>query len=572
VNITGLVQLAAFLAIMTALVKPVGGYLKRVFDGDGTFFDPLCVPLERLVYKLAGVNPKQEMTAVPYSAAFILFSLVGSVVLYAVVRLQALFPWYDKSVITTPITPDLAFNTAISFVTTSTWQAYAGENTMSYWTQMVGLAGQNFMAGSAGLAIGVAFIRGFSNGAPTKSLGNFWFDIVRAMLWLMLPASIVGGLFLIWQGVPMNFLPYTHATTLEGVTQIIAQGPVAALEFIENLGTNGGGFFNANGAHPFENPTPLTNFVEMLAIAVLPAALTNTFGRAAGNIRLGWVLYWVMAALFVSGYVLTVLPEQHGNPLVSSVVHAIDGHRQPNMEGKEVRFGAAASAFTAAVTSNCATGSTNSLHDSYVPISGMIPLVNMLLGEIVFGGLGTGLYSIIMVALIGCFVAGLMIGRTPEFLGRKLGASEMKLVILYSLASPLAILVPLAVAVMLPAGLAGLTTNSGPHGFTEIFYAYASCFANNGQSFGGLNSNLPFYNITTAFSMMLGRYALATPALALAGRFGSSHRRAFSLGTLPTDTFQFGALIAATAIVVVGLTFLPALVLGPVVDQLMMGR
>jgi len=568
-NIAALLQLLAFLVVVTLLVKPLGGYLRRVFAGEPTLLDSVVAPLERLIYRLTKVDPKQEMNALTYSIAFVLFSAVGGLILYAILRLQAHFPFFDKSVLTSPITPDLAFNTAISFITTSTWQAYSGENTMSYWSQMAGLGAQNFMAGAAGLAVGMAFIRGFSDGQPTRSLGNFWFDIVRATLWVLLPAAIAGGLFLVWQGVPMNFLPYTHATTMEGAAQVIAHGPVAAIEFIENLGTNGGGFFNANGAHPFENPTPLTNFVEMLAIAVLPAALTNTFGRSVGNIRLGWMLYGVMAVLFVTGYVLTVLPEQHGNPLVNANLNAALGQDLSNMEGKEVRFGAPASVLTASVTSNCATGSTNSLHDSYLPLAGMIPLINMLLGEIVFGGLGTGLYSLIMVAMVAIFVAGLMIGRTPEFIGRVVGAAEMKLVMLYSLASPIAVLLPLGAAVVLPAGLAGLTTNTGPHGFTEIFYAYASCFANNGQSFGGLNSNLPFYNVTTAIAMTFGRYALAIPALALAERFGRAERKGYRPGILPTDSLQFGTLVLFTALIVVGLGFFPALSLGPIVEHLL---
>ncbi|MDR3707909.1 MAG: potassium-transporting ATPase subunit KdpA [Capsulimonadaceae bacterium] len=567
-NVAGLFELLAFLTIVTLLVKPLGSYVHRVFSGERTLLDGILLPIERTIYRICRINSAYGMDALKYCKSFVLFSFSGCVLLYALLRLQSYFPWYDKNVLSSPTSPDLAFNTAVSFVTTSTWQAYAGESTMSYWSQIAGLEGQNFLAGAAGLAVGIAFIRGFSSGDRTRVLGNFWQDLVRATLWVLLPASIIGSLFLVWQGVPMNFLPYTHATTVEGMPQLIAQGPVAALEFIKNLGTNGGGFFNANGAHPFENPTPLTNFVEMLAIAALPASLTHVFGRVSGSIRLGWMLYGVMVFLFVSGYFLTAVPEQLGNPRITAALHALPSMASPNMEGKEVRFGAASSALTATVTSNCATGSTNSQHDSYLPLSGMIPLINMLLGEIVFGGLGTGIYSIMMIALIAVFVAGLMIGRTPEFLGRKIGAPEMKLVMLFALASPVAILLPVAAAVVLPAGLAGLTANTGPHGFTEIFYAYASCFANNGQSFAGLSSNLPFYNITTAFTMLFGRFALAIPALVLAEHFARA-RRSLSPAALPTDTFQFGALVTFTALIVVGLGFLPALAIGPILERLM---
>jgi K+-transporting ATPase ATPase A chain len=512
------------------------------------------------------------MGAKEYAGAFLLFSLVSTLLVYVILRTQMFFLWYDKSVLTTPITPDLAFNTAVSFMTTTTWQAYSGENTMSYWTQITAFVGQNFLAGAAGLAVGMAFIRGFAERQQRQFLGNYWFDLVRSLLWILLPASIVGSIFLVWQGVPMDFHHYTDALSLEGAHQTIAQGPVAALEFIENLGTNGGGFFAANGAHPFENPTPLTNFVEMLAIVVIPAALTNTFGRYVGSLRQGWTLFWMMTFLFAAGYILAVIPEQHGNHLMEGAGLITQGHHQiagGNMEGKEVRFGVASSVLTTVVTSNTATGSTNSMLDSYLPLSGMIPMVNMLLGEIVYGGLGTGLYSIVMVALIAVFVAGLMVGRTPEYLGRTIDADKMKLVILFTLASPAAILIPTAIAVVIPAGLAGLTTNTGAHGFSEILYAYASCFANNGQSFGGLNANLPFYNITTTIAMMVGRFGLAIPALFLAEKFAFSRRHPSSRGSMPTDSLQFGMLLVGVALIVVGLTYFPAIALGPIVEHSM---
>ena len=565
------IQFFLFVAVVLLLVRPVGSYLVRVFGDGSTLLDPVLVPLERRVYRLAGVDPAEDMSARAYTVAFLLFSLAGTVILYAVLRLQQFCPWYDKSVLTTPMTPDLAMNTAISFSTTSTWQAYGGESTMSYWTQIVGLAGQNFLAGASGMAIGIAFIRGLA-GRETRNLGNFWRDLVRSILWVLLPTSVVGSLILVWQGVPMNFLPYIHATTLEGQGQIIAQGPVAALEFIKNLGTNGGGFFNVNGAHPFENPTALTNFLEMLAIAVLPASLTYTFGVMVGNPRQGWMLLAVMTFLFVAGYIACVVPEQHGNRQFGAAVNASTaGQSGGNMEGKEVRFGIGGSVLTTVVASNGATGSTNSMLDSYMPLSGMIPIVNMLLGEIVYGGLGTGIYSIVIVALIALFVAGLMVGRTPEYLGKQIGASDMKLVMLYTLASPLAILLPTAAALTCSQGLAG-PSNTGPHGLSEILTAYTSSFANNGESFGGLNADTPFYNISTAFAMVAGRFFLAIPALALAGRFASKKQRTSTLGTLRTDSLQFAVLLTFTAIVVVGLGFFPALALGPIVEHLLMAH
>lgn len=565
-NIQNLLQYAAFLLVIFLLVKPLGGYMARVFGGGKTLLDPLLRPCERLVYRLTGVDPEAETDWKGYALSFVFFSLAGTVLLYALLRLQAFLPWYDKAALTTPMTPDLAMNTAVSFATTSTWQAYGGENTMSYFSQVVGLAGQNFLAGAAGLALGVAFIRGLAR-RDTDKIGSFWVDLTRATLWVLLPFSLLGSLLLVWQGVPMNFHHYTPATGLEGNAQTIAQGPVAALELIKDLGTNGGGFFNVNGAHPFENPTPLTNFLEMLAIAALPAALTHTFGRMVGRPRQGWVLFWVMAVMFVAGLAFCAAPEQAGNPAAVRSALTLGG----NMEGKEARFGIGASVLTAAVTSNGATGSTNSSHDSYMPLSGMVPLINMLLGEMVFGGLGTGLYSILMVALVGLFIAGLMVGRTPEYLGKQLGPREVKLITLYTIAAPFAVLLLSALALTTKAGLAG-PSSDGPHGFTEVFYAYTSCFANNGQTFAGLNGNTPFYNTTTAIAMMAGRFALAIPALALAGLFARQGRRPPTTGTLPTDTLQFASLIVGTAVIVVGLSFLPALALGPVVEHLLMKR
>lgn len=572
-SVWSLLQYVLFLLVVASLVKPVGGYLARVFNGEKTFLDPILRPLERLIYKFARVDPEQEMDWKGYAVSLICSGLAGTLLLYGILRLQYLLLWFFPSYHTTLLTPDLAMNTAVSFSTTTTWQAYGGESTMSYFSQMVGLAAQNFLAGASGLAVGVAFIRGLARD-ETKELGNFWVDLVRASLWVLLPLSIVGSLLLVWQGVPMNFHPYVKAATLEGGGQVIAQGPVAALEFIKNLGTNGGGFFNANGAHPYENPTPLTNFLEMLAIIVVPAALTNTFGRMIKRPRHGWLLLWVMAFLFTTGLLLTGLAEQSGNPLTAraSNISMEANAAQPggNMEGKEVRFGIGQSVLTAVTTSNTSTGSYNSMHDSYTPLGGLIPLANMLLGEIVFGGLGGGIYGIIMIALVGLFLAGIMIGRSPEYLGKRIGTSEIKLITLYTLVGPVVLMALTAIAVVTKTGLAGLTVNGGPHGFTEIFYAYASSFTNNGQNFAGLNANAPFYNVTTAIAMMVGRLGLAIPALALAGLFAGQRCRPITLGTLPTDTFSFGVLLVGTAIIVGALSYFAALALGPIVEHFTM--
>jgi K+-transporting ATPase ATPase A chain len=571
-SLANVVQYAVFLGVVLLLVKPVGGYLLRVFTGQHTFLDPVCRPLERVIYRLGGIDAEQQMNGKQYAIAFVLFGLVGTVLLYLLLRVQMALPGVvNRPYLTTPMTPDLAFNTAVSFSTTTTWQAYAGESTMSYVSQIVGLTAQNFLAGAAGLAVGIAFIRGFA-AQRTQHLGNFWVDLVRGMLYVMLPLSLLGSIFLIWQGVPMNFHPYLTVTTLEGARQTIAQGPVAALEFIENLGTNGGGFFNVNGAHPYENPTALTNFVEMLAIVIVPAALTNTFGRMIQRPRQGWLLFWVMFVLFAAGLVLTGVAEQHGNPQVVSTAHVLQSPSatQPggNMEGKEVRFGIGSSVLTAVTTSNTATGSTNSQHDSYTPLGGLVLLSNMLLGEMIFGGLGTGLYSILLVALLGLFITGLMVGRTPEYVGKKIGEQEVKLIAVYTLMGPVGILLLTALAVGTSAGLAGLTTNSGSHGFTEIFYAYTSTFANNGQTFAGLSANTPFYNVTTVLVMLVGRFGLAIVALVLAGRFALQPIRQPTKGTLPTDTLLFGGIIIGTALLVVALTYLPALALGPIIEHL----
>ncbi len=571
-DLYSVLQYVLFVAIVTILVKPLGGYMERVFSRKRTLLDRLCLPVERLIYRLTTVDPNVEMTFKQYATCFVLFSLAGTLLLYAILRMQHFLPWYFPRYHTTPLSPDLALNTAMSFSTTTTWQAYAGENTMSYFSQMVGLCAQNFLAGAAGLAVGIAFIRGLAR-QLSDTLGNFWADLTRALLWVLLPGALLGALLLVGQGVPMNFRPYAVATTLERAQQVIPQGPVAALEIIKNLGTNGGGFFNANGAHPYENPTPLTNFLEMLAIALLPAALTNTFGRMVGQPRQGWLLYCVMLLLFGCGLVFVHHFEQRGDRQLAGVDFRNSRVQSGgNMEGKEVRFGIGGSTLTAVVTSDTATGSYNSMDDSYTSLGGMVLLVNMLLGEVVFGGLGTGLYSMVMAAAIAVFLAGLMVGRTPEYLGKKIGSTENKMIMLYALAAPLCVLPLTAIAVSTRWGLSGLTTNTGPHGFTAILFAYTSCLANNGQNFAGLSANTPFYNLTTAFAMMVGRFGLAIPALALAALLGRQRSTPSSSGTLPTHSFSFGVLLTTCLITIVALSYLPALALGPVLERLLFGR
>src|SRR5271157_1108253 len=531
-----------FLALVVGLARPVGLYLARVFERKPTFLDPALRPIESLLYRLWGVRSDQEMSAGVYTLCFLLFSAVGTAGLFLLLLAQRWLPGGPADrYLTTPMTADLAANTAISFSTTTTWQAYGGETTLRYLTQLLGLVSQNFLAGAAGLAVGIAFIRGFAR-ERSATVGNFWVDLVRALLWVLLPLTLVGSLILIGQGVPLNLAPYTQAHTLEGGAQIIAQGPVAALEFIKNLGTNGGGFFNANGAHPYENPTPLTNFVEMLAIAVIPASFPVLFGRMVGRPRAGWLLLAIMVILFVAGLVVC--------------------DRAENAKPRRLAD------LAVVVTSNGATGSYNSMHGSYHPIGVLVLLVNMLLGELVFGGLGTGLYSLLMIALVAVFLGGLMVGRSPEYVGKTMGPAEAKLVAFYALITPLVVLPLAGWAVASTAGRAGLVTNDGVRGFTEIVFAYASCMANNGQNMAGLNANSPFYNITTILAMLAGRFVLAALALELAGRFARQGRKAETTGTLPSDTITFGILVLGTVLLIGALSFLPVLALGPIAEYL----
>jgi len=554
-------QYLTFVLVVTALAPVAGRYLYRVLrvqeqtGGVGR--------KEAFVYRLLGIDAQKEMNWLQYAIAFTTFTLVGTLALYGILRLQQYLPSGPSPTdLTTPLTPELAMNTAVSFSTTTTWQAYGGETTMKYWAQILGLTGQTFLAGAAGLAVGAAFIRGFAR-QSSQAIGNFWVDLVRATLLVLLPLSIFGAVALVWLGVPMTFWPYIHVTTLEGTQQVIARGPVAALECIKNLGTNGGGFFNTNGAHPFANPNVLTNWLAMLAIAVLPASMTYVFGLATGRLKAGWALYAAMAVIFIGALVIADVAERAGNPQVMAM-----GVIGPNMENKEIRFGVAGSTLTSVVTSNGATGSTNTGPDSLLPLGYLVPLCNMLLGEIVFGGLGTGIYSMVMVAMVGLFIAGLMVGRTPEYLGKKIGAGEMKLIAIFTLVTPLTVLGLTALALSTDSGRSSVLTNGGSHGLSEVIFAYASCTGNNGQVMGSLNANTRFYHVTTAVAMLAGRFGLAIPALALAGRLASQGRRAEHAGTLPSDTPLFAGVAVATAVFIGLLSFLPALALGPVVEEM----
>jgi potassium-transporting ATPase potassium-binding subunit len=557
------VEYAVFVAILVALANPVGTYLARVFERERTFPDRLLCPVEAVLHRLLGVDPRKEMTPLVYLASFLAFGFLGAIYLFLMLIFASYLPGGSESrYLTTPMSVDLASNIAVSFSTTTTWQPYAGESTLRYLVQAVGLTSQNFLGGAAGLAVGIAAIRGF---ARTKSatLGNFWADLIRGLLWVLLPVSLVGSLLLVWQGTPLNFRPYTVVRTLDGGSQTLAQGPVAILEFIKNLGTNGGGFYNANGAHPYANPTPLSNFLGMLAIAVVPAALPITFGRMVDRVRAGVVLLVVMIALFVIGLAVCDAFEAADPPRLAGL-----GLVGGNMEGKEVRFGVGSSVLAAVVTSNGATGSYNAMHDSYQPLSVLVLTLNMLLGDVAFGGLGSGLYSLIMVALVGIFIAGLMVGRTPEYLGKTITVAEAKLVALHVLLTPLIVLPLTAWASLAPVGRAGLVTNTGSHGFTEIVFAFASCMANNGQNMAGLDANNSFYNWTTAFTMAVGRFGPAALALLLAGRLAAQGRKPTTIGSLPCDTVTFGALVLGAVLLQGALCFLPALALGPIAEYL----
>ena len=565
----GWIQIALYCALVTICVKPLGAYMARVFSGERTFLSPAIVPMERGIYRLCGVSEAEEQSWLTYGLAMLMFHVVGFLLLYGLQRLQAFLPLNPAG--QSAVSPDSSFNTAVSFVTNTNWQGYGGETTMSYLTQMAGLTVQNFVSAAAGIALAIALIRGFAR-RSAQTIGNFWVDLTRCVLYILLPLSIVVALVLAWQGVPQNLGPYTDAATLEGAKQVIAQGPVASQLAIKQLGTNGGGFFNANSAHPFENPNALTNLIEMWAILVISAALTYTFGRMVGNTRQGWAIFAVMGVLFLAGVAPCYWAESAGNPNLTALgINQTASSLQSggNMEGKEVRFGIANSAIWATATTDASNGSVNSMHDSYTPIGGMVPIANILLGEIIFGGVGSGLYGILLMAIIALFVAGLMVGRTPEYLGKKLEAKEVKMTMLAILCLPLSILVFTAIAVVVAPGLAGMS-NAGPHGFSEVLYGFTSATGNNGSAFAGLGANTPYYNTTLGLAMLIGRFFVIIPMLAIAGALAAKKISPPSAGTFPTDGGLFVGLLVGVILIVGGLSYFPVLALGPLVEQFAM--
>jgi K+-transporting ATPase ATPase A chain len=556
-TLNGWIQIGLFCLAIIVCVKPLGLYMARVFDGEITFLRPV----ERFLYKLCGVKgEEQHWTA--YTIAMLAFSVAGFLSLYLMQRLQAALPWNPQGM--AGLTPDLSFNTAISFITNTNWQSYGGETTMSYLVQMLGLTVHNFLSAATGIALALALIRGFAR-RSVKTLGNFWVDVTRCTLYVLLPMSIVFGLFLVWQGVPQNLGSYSAAMGLEGIKQLIAQGPAASQEAIKMLGTNGGGFFNVNSAHPFENPTGLTDFFELWSILVISAALTYTFGHMVKDTRQGWAIFAVMGLLFLGGLAPTYWAEGQGNAAVAAAHVSQHG----NMEGKEVRFGVANSSLWAAATTDASNGSVNAMHDSFTPIGGLIPIINIELGEIVFGGVGSGIYGMLLFAITAMFVAGLMVGRTPEYLGKKIEAKEVKMAMLAILCLPLSILGFTALASVTKLGLAG-PLNSGPHGFSEILYAFTSATGNNGSAFAGLSANTVFYNTTLGFAMLIGRFLFIVPMMAVAGALAAKKIVPTSAGTFPTHGGLFIGLLIGVILIVGGLTFFPALALGPIVEHLAM--
>jgi K+-transporting ATPase ATPase A chain len=557
----GWVQIALYCAIIVALTPVFGGYMTRVFSGERTFLAPVLRPVELVLYRAGGVNEKSEQGWLAYTIAMLLFHVGGFIILYALMRLQAGLPFNPAE--QSAVAPDLSFNTAVSFITNTNWQNYGGESTLSYLVQMLGLTHQNFLSAATGIVLAVALIRGFAR-ASARTVGNFWVDITRCTLYVLLPICIPYALFLVWQGMPQTLGAYVDATTLEGARQTIAVGPVASQVAIKMLGTNGGGFFNANAAHPFENPTALSNFVQMLSIFVLGAALTNVFGRMVGNQRQGWAILAAMGVLFVVGVAVCYWAEAHGNDVLNAM-----GLSGGNMEGKEVRFGIVASALFAVVTTAASCGAVNAMHDSFTALGGMIPLINMELGEIVVGGVGAGLYGMLLFVIVTVFVAGLMVGRTPEYVGKKIEAREVKMAMLAILILPLMMLGWTAIAVVYPPAVASMA-NAGPHGFSEVLYAYTSQTANNGSAFAGLTGNTFFYNLSGAVAMFIGRFWMIVPAMAIAGALAAKKSVPPSLGTFPTTGGLFVGLLVGVILIVGGLTFFPALALGPIVEHLAM--
>ena len=557
----GWIQIIAFCLILVALTPVLGAYMTRVFNGERTWLSPVLLPIERTIYRIAGVDAAREQHWLTYTVAMLLFNAAGFVFLYMLIRMQGVLPFNPAGM--SGVSPDLALNTAVSFVTNTNWQNYGGESTMSYLVQMLGLAQQNFLSAATGLAIAIALIRGFAR-ASAKTVGNFWADVTRVTLYVLLPVCVVYALFLVWQGIPQTLGAYIDATTLEGAKQTIAVGPVASQVAIKMLGTNGGGFFNANAAHPFENPTALSNFVQMLSIFALGAAMTNVFGRMVGNTRQGWAIFAAMGILFIAGVTVAYWAEANG----TATLHAL-GLAGGNMEGKEMRFGIVASALFAVVTTAASCGAVNAMHDSLTALGGMIPMINMELGEIVVGGVGAGLYGMLLFVIITVFVAGLMVGRTPEYVGKKIEAKEVKMAMLAILVLPLMMLGWTAIAVVYPPAVASMA-NAGPHGFSEVLYAYTSQAANNGSAFAGLTGNTLFYNVSGAVAMFIGRFWMIVPAMAIAGSLAQKRTVTASSGTFPTTGGLFVGLLVGVIIIVGGLTFFPALALGPIAEHLAM--
>lgn len=557
-------QLAVFILVLAALTKPFGCYLAGVLDASGkTLLDPLVKPVERLLWRLLGLDPKREQDWKEYARSVLLFSAMGTLFTYAMLRLQGWLPLNPQGFAGVPA--DLAFNTAVSFATNTNWQNYGGESTMSYWSQMVALTFQNFVSAAAGIAVAAALVRGIVRD-QAKTIGNFWMDLTRICLYLLLPLSLLFAWFLVSQGMIQNFAPYVTAKTVEGGAQTLAQGPMASQVAIKLLGTNGGGFANANAAHPYENPTPLTNLLQMLAIFAIPSGLTYTLGRAARHPKHGWSIWSAMFLLFLAGVLISWWAESTGNPrLLALGLDPASG----NLEGKEVRFGIFSSILFATVTTDASCGAVNAMHDSFTPLGGLVPLFNMLLGEVVFGGVGAGLYGMLIFVLLAIFLAGLMVGRTPEYLGKKIEAREIKLAALAILLPALVLLGFTASAVTSDWGPAA-TGNGGPHGFTEIFYAYTSAVNNNGSAFAGLTANTPWYNLTLALAMLAGRFFVIVPVLALAGSLAGKKKVAPSAGTFPVSGITFTLLVIGTVLLVGALTYLPALALGPILEEFLL--
>ncbi|MFM2043292.1 MAG: potassium-transporting ATPase chain [Pseudomonadota bacterium] len=563
----GTLQILFYLALLAVVTPLLGGYLARVFEGERTLLTPVLGPVERGLYRLAGIDPAREQHWTAYALALLVFNLLGLLLLYAVLRLQGWLPLNPAGL--GPVAPDLAFNTAVSFTTNTNWQAYGGETTLSYLSQMLGLTVQNFVSAATGIAVAVALIRGFARRSG-KTIGNFWADLVRGTLYLLLPFSIIAALVLVWQGVPQNFDAYVTATTLEGGSQVLAQGPAASQIAIKQLGSNGGGFFNANSAHPYENPTALSNLLQSLCLLMLASALVYSFGRMVKDTRQGWAVWTAMAVLFVGGLSLTYWAEAQGNPAIAAlgVNDTTDAlNSGGNMEGKEVRHGIALSSLWAVATTAASNGSVNAMHDSFTPLGGMVPLVNMMLGEVVFGGVGAGLYGMLVFVILAVFIAGLMVGRTPEYLGKKIEAREIKLAVIAILVFPLGILGGAALTVLVPPMLASVQ-DPGPHGLTEILYAYTSATGNNGSAFAGFGANTLWHNTALGIAMLLGRFAVIIPTLAIAGSLVAKKAVPAGPGTFPTHGALFIGLLIATILIVGGLTFFPALALGPIAEHL----